>query len=107
MSSESLPLCTVVVKGKDSDSMNPYLEPVTKNHLNLTIKTEPVSAGVDSTVYVRLLFAYTLPKNLTYLVVSAPAVAVSVFTVCRDSDFLGSVYSLKFISFKFFRLLFT
>ena len=44
-------------------------------------KTEPVTAGADATVYVRLLFNYSIyiwPINQTNAVASAPAVTGSV-----------------------------
>ena len=41
-------------------------------------KTEPVTAGADATVYVRLLFNYIWPINQTNAVASALAVTGSV-----------------------------
>ena len=43
-----------------------------KNYLNLRIKTEPVTAGADATVYVR-------PRNHIFLIASVPAVTGSLF----------------------------
>ena len=45
-----------------------------KSILNLCIKTEPVTAGAEATVYVLLLFTYTYvwPRNQAYYVPSAP-----------------------------------
>ena len=51
------------------------------------IKTEPVTAGADATLYIWLLCTYIWPKNQTYFVASAPTVTGSV--LMQRSSILG------------------
>ena len=58
-----------------------YYTLYTKNDLNLRIKTEPVTDGVDAAVYVRLLFTHSYAnthaasgQETRHAVASAPTV---------------------------------
>ena len=67
-----------------------------KNNLNLRIKTEPVSVGADSTVYVCLLCTYTevylAQKPDIYRCISFNCDRLSVFYAEIQVDF-GTVYA--------------
>ena len=56
-----------------------------KTNLNLRLKTGPVTAGADATVYVRHLFPYSWSRNQTATVASAPTVTMT-----------GSVFRQRF-----------
>ena len=59
-----------------------------KSNLILHLKTEPFTAGADTTVYVWLLCPHIWPRNPTYTVTSASNVTCSIFNQ-RLGLFLG------------------
>ena len=52
-------------------SVNPEVH-CPKNYLNFHIKTEPVTAGADATINVRLSLTVILPRDQTQTVATAP-----------------------------------
>ena len=57
------------------------------NNLKLCIKTEPVTAGADATVYVWILGQIHVYKSQTCTVASTPAVTCRLGFLCGESDY--------------------